>query len=536
MLAFPHAMKRRPIFPLLFLAASAYALFVRFHSSAFLTFYEDDAFYYFQIARNIVMGHGSSFDGTHLTNGYHPLWMLVIVPLMMVAHGKAFFVLLQAFIFLCFAATFLLLRSLFKISSFANLCAGVLALGCLLLLRGGMEITLTLPLALLLIRYRLQPTFQWTPRPAVVHGLLSALVILSRLDAILLVALLYLFDLLFRSGENFSSRPECVESARAEEKPAVLSGKVPFPSQKAFTLLAAATTLLPLAIYALINHHYFHTFTTVSSQAKQLRPNHTITLAQISNSLGPITSPYRILVVYPAAFLLLFAAITFLRRRTSQTSTRAANSSTILALILFPFLQLLAFLFLSDWFIWSWYIYSIPLAATGALLYLLRDEPSPAVTALLPVLQTALLLVVALYAAACSADRIHSRWYVFAEDIAPFAQAHPGIYAMGDCAGTPAWVTQRPFIQLEGLAMDEPFLDNIRHRRNLNDVLSSYNVRYYVTQDAVPAADGCYQTNEPYQGGPDSPRMHGRFCQPPVAVFSHGPGPRDTLRIFDLTK
>lgn len=41
----------------------------------------DDAFYYFQIARNIAEGDGSTFDGTVLTNGYHPLWMLTIVPL-----------------------------------------------------------------------------------------------------------------------------------------------------------------------------------------------------------------------------------------------------------------------------------------------------------------------------------------------------------------------------------------------------------------------------------------------------------------------
>jgi 4-amino-4-deoxy-L-arabinose transferase-like glycosyltransferase len=40
----------------------------------------DDAFYYFQIARNIVGGLGSTFDGVNMTNGYHPLWMLVLLP------------------------------------------------------------------------------------------------------------------------------------------------------------------------------------------------------------------------------------------------------------------------------------------------------------------------------------------------------------------------------------------------------------------------------------------------------------------------
>lgn len=43
-----------------------------------LTF--DDAFYYFTIARHIAQGHGSTFDGIDATNGYHPLWMLLITP------------------------------------------------------------------------------------------------------------------------------------------------------------------------------------------------------------------------------------------------------------------------------------------------------------------------------------------------------------------------------------------------------------------------------------------------------------------------
>ncbi|MEY2421573.1 MAG: hypothetical protein QOI95_1640 [Acidimicrobiaceae bacterium] len=34
----------------------------------------DDAYYYFQIGREIAHGHGSTFNGLDHTNGYHPLW------------------------------------------------------------------------------------------------------------------------------------------------------------------------------------------------------------------------------------------------------------------------------------------------------------------------------------------------------------------------------------------------------------------------------------------------------------------------------
>ena len=33
-----------------------------------------DSFYYFTVARNWAQTGLSSFDGTYLTNGYHPLW------------------------------------------------------------------------------------------------------------------------------------------------------------------------------------------------------------------------------------------------------------------------------------------------------------------------------------------------------------------------------------------------------------------------------------------------------------------------------
>ena len=41
----------------------------------------DDAFYYYQIARHLAAGDGSTFDGIHPASGYHPGWMMILVPL-----------------------------------------------------------------------------------------------------------------------------------------------------------------------------------------------------------------------------------------------------------------------------------------------------------------------------------------------------------------------------------------------------------------------------------------------------------------------
>ncbi|HET7143833.1 MAG TPA: hypothetical protein VFI68_07445, partial [Anaerolineales bacterium] len=48
-------------------------------------FSRDDAYYYFKVAQNISEGAGSTFDGINSTNGYHPLWMVICIPIFALA-------------------------------------------------------------------------------------------------------------------------------------------------------------------------------------------------------------------------------------------------------------------------------------------------------------------------------------------------------------------------------------------------------------------------------------------------------------------
>lgn len=41
----------------------------------------DDSFYYLKVADSVARGAGSTFDGRHETNGYHPLWMVALLPI-----------------------------------------------------------------------------------------------------------------------------------------------------------------------------------------------------------------------------------------------------------------------------------------------------------------------------------------------------------------------------------------------------------------------------------------------------------------------
>jgi hypothetical protein len=41
----------------------------------------DDAYYYFIVARNVAAGHGFTFDLINRTNGFHPLWLFINIPI-----------------------------------------------------------------------------------------------------------------------------------------------------------------------------------------------------------------------------------------------------------------------------------------------------------------------------------------------------------------------------------------------------------------------------------------------------------------------
>lgn len=82
-------MKKKPyfiflIFLVLNLIPHAYVALTT--SKGLLNWYiTDDAFYYFKVAQNISLGRGITFDGIAPTNGFHPLWMLVCIPIFALA-------------------------------------------------------------------------------------------------------------------------------------------------------------------------------------------------------------------------------------------------------------------------------------------------------------------------------------------------------------------------------------------------------------------------------------------------------------------
>ncbi len=61
--------------------AFAWVAFVWAWDPSILTLTVDDSFYYLNTALHAARGEGFTFDGLHPTNGFHPLWMLILVPI-----------------------------------------------------------------------------------------------------------------------------------------------------------------------------------------------------------------------------------------------------------------------------------------------------------------------------------------------------------------------------------------------------------------------------------------------------------------------
>ena len=86
-------------------AALVWYMLLRFDLGSLLRLNGDNAFYYFQIARNLAAGEFSTFDGgITRTNGYHPLWLLLITPIYWIFDPRNALFAIKAFEILLIAA------------------------------------------------------------------------------------------------------------------------------------------------------------------------------------------------------------------------------------------------------------------------------------------------------------------------------------------------------------------------------------------------------------------------------------------------
>jgi hypothetical protein len=182
----------------------------------------DDSFYYLQVARHVARGLGSTFDGVEPTNGYHPLWMWLLIPVQAVTRGAPEASLRAALLL----SGLLGLSSLWMLYRILRARAGEWAAvtGLLLfawprifglttnLLESGITLLLFLSVAWVLGRGSTAPcmvdrggTVPWARArvPVVLLGVLLGAVCLARLDMVFLPAAFGLIGLHAAWGQRF---------------------------------------------------------------------------------------------------------------------------------------------------------------------------------------------------------------------------------------------------------------------------------------------------------------------------------------------
>jgi hypothetical protein len=469
----------------------------------------DDVFYYLRIADNILTNSISSFDGKSVTNGYQPLWMLVLLGL-----GKTQSIKSTGFMVLLFTPILALitLGSLLFYRLGGALFSGSSLIGtlsyffsALFFSKSGMEVSLLFvffPLFfLLLFKVKGNSTaanYFWL-------GVGTSLLLLSRLDIILFLATMAFCIVVFGFKKFVFS--------------------IGFTWKKA---LSGFFGLMPFFCYLLYNFTIYGNAIPISGQAKALRLEGGISQTGLLSLVSTISHDKIILLItlvwalsIPLAFTYIKKEVDFLRR------------ITILSVFLFPVLYYIYYLIVSDWPFWLWYYYPIVFAfSLGVLLFedfILRR---------IPVLREYYTKVVApsfvLLLAAGAVIMLHSKPAGFipnplqdaAIQIKQFSDDNPGVYAMGDRAGIVGFILGSPVVQLEGIVGDNNLLNNIASQNDLIDFLINNSVNYYIATNPTKAGS-CWNLEEPKIPGPSAPRMRGLICNEPIFTY--------TARLDDVT-
>ena len=474
--------------------------------------FDDDAYYYFEVARHLVEGQGSSFDGLLQTNGYHPLWLLVLLPVFALVAGKV--PALLAVKVLCsalFVATVAILerygRRLGRELEIA--CALPILVFCRELWLSGMETALLLPL-LVLASCQVLAEGLLVRAEARSFGcsLVLALALLARLDLVFFVALLALAAFFLLPQPNLLARL----------RRSILLG-----------LPAAAALLAYMGVSLLL----FGTASPVSGQAKALggpfwSPRVFQDYLAAKPVLGPIFELLPVGALLPTLLLpALLAGLLLSRRPAAPPELRGA--ALLLGVVLAANLtQLVYYATFSSWPLWRWYYYYLPLALVVAIALgagLLLPRLPPRLRQALP------LLLAAGLAAKLGSAYLHQRQKNPAPSanykIQAWAAAEAlnrqlpadAILAMGDRAGAFGYFLDRPLVQVEGLVASKAFLLALE-KGEVHPLLARLGVDYVIYSggpksggDPQPleGQPGCASFEEPKWGR--GPKYRTEVCE-----------------------
>ncbi|HEY3832589.1 MAG TPA: hypothetical protein VGO03_09875 [Acidimicrobiia bacterium] len=466
----------------------------------------DDAYYYFKIAQHVVAGDGSTFDGISHTNGYHPLWLIVLIPVFAIVHSRnAALTVVKA---LCGA---LWIATLWQVGRIGRAAGASVAMwiGCLpiaiyaalsprSLPFAGVETGLVLPLLLAAI-VPLVRAAHTAARDEWIAGGWLAIAVLARLDAVYVVGFLAL-----------------LAAVRATEQRGLRR------------VLALVRVGVPGgAVFVadmVVNRIWFGAALTTATRAKTMTPPtaNNFPLHQYFND--PASMPI-IVGVGTASGLVALAALVATRLARGDHARRAPLirlAEVVAALWLAGALSTLVFDRQSSWALYPWYYYEaflVLLLGPGVVIAALApDLRIPSLSRRVLLIATgATVIAGAVIGSALQLDANGSENFLTQNAAAAMALNHVlpknAVVAMGDRAGVVGYFLDRPVVQLEGIANSNEFLDAVQHG-HAHAFLRGEHVAYYIKSADLsarlllehnggpdPGAQECGFRFEPYFGG-----------------------------------
>lgn len=477
----------------------------RFDGTGCLSAFEDDFFYYLKIAENIYYHGFSSFNNIYQTNGYQPLWFLIILGLLFLCKGPTilFFVSTVSVIFISIIFIFYFSQKLLSrfidnrtlalsLASFASFLS-------LLLSFGAMEVHLAILMMLIIIQFIIARISNLDDTSVMLKlGFFSSILVLSRLDSFLFIFLL----LLAIATVNCHSLIQYL---------------------KRIVLFSIGGLMVPA--YLIFNIVNFETLMPISGMAKQLKtslyPSTQYLTTMLILARGNIYTQTFIATTISVTILGLVLGIILFIKNINRPLLKI-----FLPCLLFPFLFMAMHSELSDFGIWAWYLYPWIISFVIGLIIIYTSLQRhlvriPANYSLVIAIACIFFFINLNVKYVSGAKPEANMMYEAGKKISTFLINDPhSIVAIGDRGGIVSYLLPNSVIQLEGLVMDREFLQHISNQDNLIDVLNKYKVKYYITYNPIVDKNGCYFLREPQQGGQYTKRMTGSLCQKPVHEFT----------------
>lgn len=474
-----------------------------------IDYFADDAYYYFEIAWHWSRGHGSTFDLLNPTNGFHPLWMTLLVALAGASATRMLFLsVVVACSALLYTVSLLLFLRLLRSWSIAVWASPILVLFVYQrrLWFNGMETALLLSSILAVLAVlagRWQRSSESGTGADLRLGFLLLLTVFARLDAVFFAALVLALDGLRR----------------------LRSRAVPWPR----IAIPALPLTFGLPLYMLLNFAWFGVFSPISGRAKGLGASgENLAVVRDFFALVPVKAPllrlldvraWLLMLILPALLVALWSSL----RGAVETRPRAAIALRFQLLLLASCaIQITYYATRTSWPLWRWYYYYVPLLIVISLATLalclarpLFDRHRVLAGVVLP-LATGLLVAVLVVRAATYGVETPSNYKRAVARVVEqlHQQTDPSsVFAMGDRAGAMGFLLDRPLIQLEGLVNSSDFLQALQDG-SVHDFIEEQGVDYLIYSGG-PMSGGDPQ---PIDVGGDA--SCSRFTEP---KFGQGP-------------